>query len=216
MLPTTDDSAPRLTGSQFQFVQNFLVHTRGDGVAALRMMGVSQDVKVLQRLASRYLNHPAVQWHLQRHATQHVAPTEVLALFAAHARGNQGDFWEIDANGQPHLNLTFAKEHGLTRLIKKLALGKDGQVSLELYDAQAAARDLAKILGMYRQESNVNVVVEHVLRGLSTEVREEVLTALGGLVAGALPSGEDAYDVVDADVLEESEDNADVDEAISG
>lgn len=201
MLPIPTDTsaeAPKLTGHQYQFVQLFLTQTKGDALAAVRLMGLSEDDRVLRRLAGRYLNHPSVQWHIQRYAQHHLAPTEVLALFAAHARGDQGDFWDVSAEtGQPTLNLKRAKELGLTRLIKKLAIGKDGQVTLELYDAQAAARDLAKIYGLYRQDSNVHVVIEHVLRGLSGDVREEVLAALGGLVGGSLSA--EADEVIDAE-----------------
>lgn len=200
-VPTDNQEAPKLTGHQYQFVQLYLTTTRADAVAAVRMMGLSEDEKVLRRIAGRFLNHPAVQWHIQKYAAQQMAPTEVLSLFAAHARGDQGDFWDIsEATGQPVLNLKRAKELGITRLIKKLAIGKDGQVTLELYDAQAAARELAKIYGLHRQDSNVNIVIEHVLRGLSDEVRDEVMATLGGLIGGALPAAEE--DVIDAEGVE--------------
>lgn len=196
----------RLTSQQRHFVELLVGQARGDAVEAVRLMGVSQDERVIRAVAARHLNNPAVQAHLDKLAQSHMPPTEILTLLASHARGDMGDFWEIpeDTAQRPYLNLRKASNLGLTHLIRKLKIGKDGTTELELYDAQAAARDLIKIYNMHRQDSTVRHVIEHVVRGMSGDVRDEVLAALGemvvGSVVGALPPGED---VVDAEITDE-------------
>lgn len=201
------EERPNLTGHQHQFISLYLSQTRGDAVAAVRLMGLSDDDRVNKRLAGRFLSHPAVQWHINRFASQHMAPTEILALLAAHARGDQGDFWDINAAGEPILNLKRAKELGLTRLIRKLKKGKDGTIELELYDAQSAARDLMKVHGMTRQDSNVHILVEQVVRGLDGGARAELVAALGALMTGEGELGDviDAEDIVDMAVVADEE-----------
>lgn len=181
-----DNQAPPLTGLQHQFVSLYLSQCKGDAVAAVQMMGLSDDNRVVRRLANRLLGHPAVQWHINRYASQHMAPTEILALLAAHARGDIGDFYdESEEDGRPVFNLRRAKELGITRLIRKFKTSKDGTVEVELYDALAAAQALARITGLYQKDSNVHLVIEHVMRGLNDDVRTEVLAALGGLLGGS-------------------------------
>ena len=48
--PETTSEAPRLTGLQFQFVQLYLTQCRADAVAAVRMMSLSEDERVLRQL----------------------------------------------------------------------------------------------------------------------------------------------------------------------
>src|SRR6266498_487663 len=124
-LPVKVDETPALTGLQHQFVSLYLAQCKGDAVAAVRMMGLSENERAIRRLASRFLSHPAVQWHVNRYASQHMAPTEILALLAAHARGDIGDFYdEDDEGGPPVFNLRRAKELGITRLIRKFKTSK--------------------------------------------------------------------------------------------
>lgn len=215
-LPANIEERPSLTGHQHQFVSLYLSQTRGDAVAAVRLMGLSDEDCVNKRLANRFLSHPAVQWHINRFASQHMAPTEILALLAAHARGDQGDFWDQDdETGGLRLNFKRVKELGLTRLIRTLQIGKDGQVKLELYDAQSAARDLMKVQGMTRKDSNVHILVEQVVRGLDGGARAELVAALGALMTGdgELSDVIDAKDIIDmAVVVDEESDHEDEDE----
>lgn len=91
---------------------------------------------------------------------------EVLTRLAEHARGDMGDFIDIDSMSFS-LDLNKAKEKGLTRLIKKvrdrvvMTSNKDGEetethtLEIELYDAKSALDTLAKYHGLLVDRTDV-------------------------------------------------------------
>jgi len=137
-----------------------------------------------------------------------MAPMEILALFASHARGDMGDFWSDpndpdDPDEVPRPSLRKARELGLTHLIKKIKVGKDGSAEIELYDAQAAGRELAKISGLHRRDdSAITVTVQHVLRAMPAEVRERVLASVSARMGQALAAGNEEEPPIDVEVTE--------------
>lgn len=203
-----DTNEPRLTADQRLWLEFYLGRCKGDAVEAARLAGFSEDERALRRQAQRLLNNPNVRYHIEKWTSRHMAPMEILALLASHARGDMGDFWEIsqDPAVPPSLNMRKAAELGLTHLIKKFKIGKDGAIEMELYDAQAALRDLMKVHQMHRQDSNVNVTVQHVLRAMPPEVRERALAAISARMGHALAGGnEESEEVIEAEVT--SDDN---------
>lgn len=91
---------------------------------------------------------------------------EVLKLLAEHARGDMGDFIDIESMSFS-LDLQKAKELGLTRLIKKvkdrvvMTSNKDGEetethtLEIELYDAKSALDTLAKYHGLLIDRADI-------------------------------------------------------------
>lgn len=91
---------------------------------------------------------------------------EVLHRLAEHARGNMGDFIDIESMSFS-LNLQKAKELGLTHLIKKvkdrvvMTSNRDGEetethtLEIELYDAKSALDTLAKYHGLLVDRTDI-------------------------------------------------------------
>lgn len=107
--------------------------------------------------AARLLAKVSVKKHIERRISELKATTdEVLLRLASHSRSSMDDFLVGDT-----LNLDRARELGKMHLIKRLkvrttTVSKPGSeavethdVEVELYDAQAATVQLAKILGQY-------------------------------------------------------------------
>lgn len=209
----TNPSEPPLTPFQRTWLSLYLGRCKGDAVEAVRLAGFSDDESVIRKQAERLLKNHSVRWHIEKLTAKHMAPVEVLDILAAHARGDMGDFWKIspDPGTPPELDLRKAAELGLTRLIKKLKIGKDGAVELELYDAQAALREVAKIMQMYRGgDSSVSIVVQHVLRAVPTDARDRVLAALAARMGSAITAGEEepAGEIIDVEPTSPDESQA--------
>jgi phage terminase small subunit len=91
----------------------------------------------------------------QRIAEKAMGADEVLLRLAEHARGDMGDFLDITSMGFV-IDLSKAKELGITHLIKKVkmrtqtSISKEGietethDTEIELYDAQAALVHLGR------------------------------------------------------------------------
>jgi hypothetical protein len=100
---------------------------------------------------------------------------DVLERITEHAWASLGDFIELykhNITGAfiPRLDLNKAKEMGRLHLVKKLKIDEEkGKIEFELYDAQNALIQLAKMLGMYKQDE------------LTLKLSPEVGAALAGL-----------------------------------
>lgn len=102
----------------------------------------------------------------QRISEKAMSADEVLLRLAEHARGNMGDFIDIESMSFS-LNLQKAKELGLTHLIKKvkdrvvMTSNKDGEetethtLEIELYDAKSALDTLAKYHGLLVDRTDI-------------------------------------------------------------
>ena len=96
---------------------------------------------------------------------------EVIQLLTSHARGDMGDFLDIESMSYS-VNLAKAKELGLTHLIKKvkertvMTSNKDGEetethtIELELYDAQAAAVQLGRYHKLFTDNTDITTAGE--------------------------------------------------------
>lgn len=146
--------AKTLTTRQQVFVERYLVGF--NGAEAARLAGYSAHTANEQ--AARLLADVRVKAQIAARIAELKATTdEVLLRLASHSRGDMGRY--LTPMGL--INLDSVREHGKSHLVKKIkqrttTISKqDGEdietheIELELYDAQAATVQLAKLLGMF-------------------------------------------------------------------
>jgi hypothetical protein len=104
----------------------------------------------------------------QRISEKAMGADEVLSRLAEHARGDMGDFLDISSMSF-QVDLSGAKEKGITRLIKKVkqrtttTLSKEGvetetsDIEIELHDAQAALVHIGRHLALFTDNVDVNL-----------------------------------------------------------
>jgi phage terminase small subunit len=102
----------------------------------------------------------------QRISEKAMSADEVLTRLAEHARGDMGDFLDISSMGF-QVDLSLAKEKGLTHLIKKVkqrtttTLPKEGvetetsDIEIELYDAQAALVHIGRNHKLFTDKTDI-------------------------------------------------------------
>jgi phage terminase small subunit len=143
-----------LTHKQAAFVEHYLACW--NATEAARRAGYS--VKTAQEQGSRLLSNVIVSAAIEARAGELKATAnEVLVRLASHSRGNMDDF--LSPMGL--VDLVKARENGVMPLVKKIkqrtttvskTTGEEWEtheIELELYDAQAATVQLAKILNQY-------------------------------------------------------------------
>lgn len=145
-----------LTNRQRVFVEEYL--QCWNATEAATRAGYSP--KTAQEQSSRLLSKVIVKRQIERRIGELKATTdEVLLRLASHSRGNMDDF--LDGR---HLSLEQARERGKMHLIKKYKITSrtddDAHVwetaEIELYDAQAATVQLAKILGQFVERIEIH------------------------------------------------------------
>jgi phage terminase small subunit len=150
----------KLTNRQRVFVEEYL--QCGVGSEAARRAGYS--VRTAQEQASRLLSNVMVKQHIERRISELKATTdEVLLRLASHSRSSMEDF----IGDADRIDLARARVGGKMHLIKKLkqrtttihpAEGESietHEIELELYDAQAATVQLARLLGLFVERVQV-------------------------------------------------------------
>lgn len=81
---------------------------------------------------------------------------EAVALLSDHARGDLGRYVTLDANGRPVFDLEALRADGAGHLIKKIKLGADGSLTVELHDSQAALDKILRAHGAYQDRLDVS------------------------------------------------------------
>jgi len=121
---------------------------------------------------------------------------EVLQRLAEHARGDMGDFIDIESMSFS-LDLQKAKEVGLTRLIKKvrdrvvMTSNKDGEetethvLEIELYDAKSALDTLAKYHGLLVDRTDITTGGEKL--SVPDERYDRAISSLADALRKSLP-----------------------------
>ncbi len=144
-----------LNNKQTVFVEEYL--TCWSATEAARRAGYKHPHVQGPRLLSNVSIAEEVRQRIEDKA---MTADEVLARLASQARGDMGDFLDIESMSFG-INLQKAKEKGLTPLIKKVKQhttitsysdGKDEEntwIELELYDAHAALVDIGKHLKLF-------------------------------------------------------------------
>lgn len=138
-----------LTAKQRAFVEHYL--QCWNATEAARRAGYS--AKTARQQAARLLSNVYVQAEIAgRIGELKASADEVLLRLASHSRGSMEDFISGES-----IDLDKARQRGKLHLVKKFKVTTttDGEsfethrVELELYDAQAATVQLARILGQF-------------------------------------------------------------------
>ena len=143
-----------LTNKQQAFIDAYL--TCWNASEAARRAGYSADTAY--SIGSENLRKPEIAEAIKaRLAEKAMAADEVLARLGDQARSSMADFLSIGPRGAVKIDLKKAKEAGQLHLLHRYSKGKNG-IAFELYDAQAALVQIAKLLGMYPAEKmDVNI-----------------------------------------------------------
>ena len=109
---------------------------------------------------------------------------EVLTRLTAQARGSMADFITVDGLGAVNINLKSAQTKDNLHLIRKIRkttkhtkTGNETTVELELYDAQAALAQLARIHGLNNDRVQVDWRVELEQAGINPDAIKSELVA---------------------------------------
>ena len=156
------DEKPKLTNKQQVFISEYLRCFNASEAA--RRAGYTSKANVI---GSQLLANPSISAEIQaRLAEVHMSADEALKLTADIARGDVSDFMAIGSMGFS-LDLQAALEAGKTNLIKKVSQktitvnGKNEDkethiIDIELYDRQAALRDILKVHGRFTDKVDLS------------------------------------------------------------
>jgi phage terminase small subunit len=187
-----------LTKKQRVFIEEYL--QCWNAAEAARRAGYSE--RTARNQASRLLAKANIQEEVQKRISDKaMSADEVLQRLADMARGDVGDFFDIEKMSF-HLSLEKAKELGLTHLIKKvkqrttITQKKDGDeeenhwIEVELHDAQAALvhlgrhhklfTDKQEFTGEMKVQSVDEKEVDRAISTLAETIREGVPGKNGG------------------------------------
>lgn len=155
-----------LSRKQQEFVNQYLVDL--NGTRAAQRAGYSGDKNVLGVTAYNLLRNPKISEAIDRRLQESaMSANEVLARLTEHAAGDMGDFWSIQANGDPVLDLTGGK----LRLIKKMKVKTTTRtisdidyvttdIDFELYDAQSALVQLGRYHKIFTDKQEISGEIE--------------------------------------------------------
>lgn len=147
-----------------------------NGRESARLAGYKGKPKALDVTASRLLKHPAVQAAMSR-ATDRVEASseEAVGVIAQQMRSDMTDFVDPDPEHGVRVNLGKAYEARKIGLVKKIKqkstirTDDDGEtieertIEFELYDKQAAAVQIAKIKGAYKEADAGALAMAHAI-----------------------------------------------------
>jgi phage terminase small subunit len=152
----------KLTRKQQIFIDEYL--RAFNAAAAARIAGYSEAS--IYEIASRLLTNDNIKAQIEaRMIESHMSADEALKLTSDIARG---DITEL-LTPLGSIDLDYIRDNGLGRLIKKVKvrtvtkIGKGDKdddteihdTEIELYDAQAAQRDVLKIAGKYKENVDI-------------------------------------------------------------
>jgi phage terminase small subunit len=150
------DEPKALTRKQQVFVDEYL--KTWNAAEAARRAGYS--AKTAREQGYDLLKHPHISSQIEARLSEvHMSADEALKLTADIARGDLADFMSIGSMGF-NLDLDAAREAGKTNLIRRVSQktiinGKTDTethiLDIELYDRQAALRDLLKVHGKFKE-----------------------------------------------------------------
>lgn len=161
-----------LTNKQRLFVEAYFANSMDVDKAAIQ---AGYSPRSAPQIASKLLKKPNVARAVEARMRETLGPLhldadEVLTLLASHARGTMENFIDADSLTIDLKKAKFAKQ---LHLIKKFKVtttlhsrpdGADVQtdtVEFELYDAQSAAVQIGKHLGLFNDRSiNLNLTLE--------------------------------------------------------
>lgn len=167
---------PHFTDRQRMFVEAYFACGMNATEAAIQA-GYKGTRDIVRRTASQNLSKPHIRALIDaRLAEAHLSGNEVLARIAFHARGSMENFIDADSGVIDMAKAREARDLGLIKRYrtKTIINSKDDtetlETEIEMYDAQAALRDLGKHLGLFQAETNINFNL--------TQLSDEELRAL--------------------------------------
>lgn len=155
----------KLNAKQTVFVNEYL--KCWNAAESARRAGYS--VRTAREIGRENLTKPNIRAEITARLDEvHMSADEALKLMADMARGDMGEFLDVSGMGF-NLDLQDAKSRGLTKLIRKVkqkttifSAKKESdedrevhELEIELYDAQAAARDVLKIHGKFIDRQDI-------------------------------------------------------------
>ena len=171
------DKNRKLTKKQEVFVNEYL--RCFNGAEAARRAGYSESRARVT--ASELLADSNISEQIRARLSEvHMSADEALKLTADIARGDLSDFMEIGSMGFS-LDLQAALKAGKTNLIKKVSQktitvnGKNEDkethiIDIELYDRQAALRDILKLHGRFSDKLEISGGVEIVTKRIGIDI----------------------------------------------
>lgn len=135
-----------LTNKQHAFIAAYLGEARWNATEAARIAGYANPGQLGYQLLQKTSIKEAVQAAI---ADRAMTADEVLSRLAEHARGTMADFIDVDRRT---LDLDKARDAGMLHLVKKFSRSETKygtNLSIELYDAQAALGLLGKHHGLF-------------------------------------------------------------------
>lgn len=167
-----------LTDRQRLFIEQYFTLGLNGTEAALAVYNCSTRESAAVQ-ASVLLRNPNVRAHINDRLDQfHLSANEVLARIAFHARGSMEEFIDPDSGTIDLKKAKQAKQLGLIKRYKTkftTFTTKDGDESetveteIELYDAQAALRDLGKHHKLFGSDIEVNILAGRRMEDLTVE-----------------------------------------------
>lgn len=139
----------RFTGKQKAFIDYYL-QCGFNATEAARRAGYRGSYGVLAGIGHENLRKPKIAAEIRRRLRERtMMADEVLARLAEQARADPTDFYTLDEDGQPQIDLEKADALGKLHLIKKLYYDRNGRLRLELVDGQAALVQLGRHHGLF-------------------------------------------------------------------
>lgn len=134
-----------LTYKQQLFVEHYL--TCLNAAEAARRAGYS--LKTAGKIGSENLTKPDIKVEIDKRLKEAaMSADEVLRRLADQARSTLEDFISDGPTG-PYVDLDKARELGKMHLLKKFKEDKDGNISIELHDPQAALVHLGRYHALF-------------------------------------------------------------------
>lgn len=142
----------KLSRKEEAFVEHYVICLNGAEAARRANYAENSARQQASRLLTKDYIQAAIQ---QRLAEKYISKEGVLAILGDIATGSMEDFVSLDADGNPMVDLKKAAHHNKLHLVKKIKRTRhtrvvknveytDEELSIELYDRQAAAVTMAK------------------------------------------------------------------------
>lgn len=144
-----------------QFCQIYVSNGFNGAKAAI---GAGYAERSARQTASRLLTNDDIKEEIARLLTDQVMSREqALAAMSDMARADIDDFITVPGTF-PYIDLQKARDLGKTHLIKRVKVRGDGGMEIELYDRQAAVRDIGKHHGLWKDGIEIKVDITLVVQ----------------------------------------------------
>lgn len=188
------EEKPKLTNAQEVFISEYLQCFNGTEAYSRAYPKAKRNSA--RTSAAELLANPNISEVIQaRLAEVHMSADEALKLTADIARGDVGEF----INDFGGVTMDEVRKAGKTRLIKKWKTktvtingkSEDKEVhteEIELYDAQAALRDILKVHGRFIERQDITSNGEAITHNDDSERFDRAITSLANALRETVPN----------------------------